>query len=557
MPKDAFTIYRGACELDFLIGGHVDKVNMPDVYTLILLIHTRSVGNHRLVLSCNPSLPRAHITECKYQNPEVATGTLMYYRKRLIGATLTAIQKDRTERMITFGFDAYDELKEPVSYSLAVELTGKCANIIFVENGIIGSCLRKISAEAPGKRAVLPGLKYSPPNPTGRVGIFDETEFIARVTACEGMSVRAAVNKCVAGLAPSTVDELFLRLGIGDLPPTAESCKKFIDAAKAMYSAKLDPTVTYDDGGKPVDFFAVPYSACGGEQKHYATLNAAMDAYYFALSSSAELTAYKKPLRAAVRSAVAKNTKKLEAAQLKLDECARAETDRLYGELITANIYRIRRGESSVTVENWYDGNKPVTVALDPTKNAQQNAAAYYKSYSKKKRAAVYAEAALSDAKDALFTLQAISLELDLCTEKTELDEVRAELVSLGLIRPEQKKKKQKPTRSEPYKFDILGSVLLVGKNHAQNDRITHDAARTDIWLHVKDAHGAHAVLKTPDPTDEQIVRAAEIAAYYSQASSSEHVPVDYTRIKFVYPHGGGHVDYKEYKTVYVTPKKP
>lgn len=556
MPKDALTIYRGACELDFLCGGKVDKVTMPDGNTLILLIHTRKDGNHRLLLSCDPSLPRAHITVRQYVNPEVATGTLMYFRKRLVGATLTDVVKDKTERMLTLGFSAFNELKEPVEYSLAVELTGKCANIIFIENGVIGNCLRRIFAEAPGKRAVLPGLSYSPPNATGRVGIFDSEELKSRVCALQGMSARVAVNKCVAGLAPVTVDELFFRLNISDDTAPSESvCDAFIDAAKAMYDAPLEPTVSFDDKGKPLDYFTVPYSICGGNNKHYATLNRAMDEYYSALFAAADLAAYSKPLRAAVRSAIAKNKKRLEAAIQKLDECSRCDTDRLYGELITANIYRIKRGDACATLENYYADNAPITIPLDPSKNAQANAAAYYKSYAKKKKAVGYAQAAEKSAQDMLFALDAISLELELCTERRELDEVRAELVDMGLIRPDTKKKKQKPVPSEPYCFDIDGATLYVGKNHAQNDRLTHTAARTDIWLHVKDVHGSHAVLKTAAPTDAQLLRAAEIAAYYSRARGSDHVAVDYTQIKFVYPHGGGRVDYKEYKTLYVTPR--
>ena len=162
MPKDALTIYRAAQELDALVGGKIDKVNMPDRDTMILLVHTRS-GNKRLLLSCNPSLPRAHITERKYVNPDVASGMLMYFRKRLVGAGIAEVIKDRAERVVAFRLAARDELLRPVEYVLYAELTGKCANIVFVENGVVGNALRRVTAEAPGKRAVLPGLEYAPP----------------------------------------------------------------------------------------------------------------------------------------------------------------------------------------------------------------------------------------------------------------------------------------------------------------------------------------------------------------------------------------------------------
>ena len=556
MPKDALTIYRAAEELDILVGGRVDKVTMPNADTVILLFHTKN-GNHRLLLSCNPSLPRAHITKLNYKSPETATGTLMYFRKRLSGAVLTEIQKDKCERMVGFVFSALNELREPVKYSLIAELTGKCANIVFVEqDGVIGNSLRRISAEADGKRAVFAGLQYRPPNPTGRVGVFDETELIARVIDCSGMSARAAVNKCVAGLAVSTVDEVFFRLGTSEVPPSENAVKSFCETARNLYATTMSPAVVFDESGKPVDYFIEPYKTIGGNVKLFPTLNEAMDEYYSAMFKAADFSAYVKPLRSAVKNATAKNKKRLSDALIKIAESEHADEERILGDLITANIYRIKRGDRSVTVDNFYDENGgQITIELDVTKNAQQNAAAHYKAYNKKKKAAVYAAEAKKAAEDALDTLTRISVEIDICTDKPELDEIRAELISLGILKPDKKRKKEKPIESKPLCFDIEGAVLLVGKNRAQNDRVTKSAARNDTWLHVKSAHGSHAVLKTPSPTDSQLTKAAEICAYYSQARNSQNVAVDYTLIKYVFTHGGGKVDYKEYKTVFVNPK--
>ena len=190
-----------------------------------------------------------------------------------------------------------------------------------------------------------------------------------------------------------------------------------------------------------------------------------MDAYYSALFAAADLKAYVKPLRAAVKTAVSKNKKRLADATAKLDESSTADNDRMIGDLLTANIYKIKRGDKSVTVDNFFDENGgEITIALDVTKNAQQNAAAHYKAYNKKKKAVIYAQDAIEKAQAALYVLDGISAELDLCTEKRELDEVRSELVALGLIKPENKRKKDKPVPSEPYSFDIDGAQLLVGK---------------------------------------------------------------------------------------------
>ncbi len=554
MPKDALTIYRAAEELEFLTGGKIDKVNMPDRDTLILLVHTKS-GNRRLLLSCNPSLPRVHITERKYANPDAASGTLMFFRKRLSGAIITKIDKDKCERVVSFELAARDELLRPVSYTLITELTGKCANIVFTENGIIGNCLRRITAEAPGKRAVLVGLKYSPPTATGRIGIFDRDAFLSAVAAFTGLKAQAAVDKVVLGLSQTSVAELFFRMNAQDAPNDKTVVERFLTEAEKLYAAPLSPVVTFDGDGKPLDYFTEQYATCDGERvTRYDTLNAAMDAYYSALFDSAELAAYSKPLRAAVKTAIAKNKKRLAEAEAKITEGENADTDRQLGELITSNIYRINRGDTSVTVENWYDDNKPVTIGLDTSKSPSQNAAAHFKAYNKKKKAVVYAVAAKDAAIAALDKLDGISTELLLCTEKRELDEVREELVGLGLIKPQNRRIKRKDPPSEPLVFNIDGAVLTVGKNNAQNDRITRGAAKTDMWFHVKDAHGSHAVLKTASPTDAQVLRAAQLAAFYSQARGADKVAVDYTHIKHVYLRGGGKAEYKEYKTIIVSP---
>lgn len=555
MPKDALTIYRAAQELDALIGGKIDKVNMPDRDTLLLLVHTRT-GNHRLILSCNPSLPRAHITTRKYQNPDAASGTLMYFRKRLVGAVMTDIVKDKCERMLSFVFSARDELLRPVEYTLAVELTGKCANIVFVENGVIGNALRRITSEAPGKRAVLPGLAYAQPNATGRVSVFDGRELRARVLSAGDISLSSALDSCVAGLAKTTVDELLRRLRLADAKATdVGALDAFIAAAKDMYDRPLDPAVTFDESGKPLDYFTEPFASCGGTLRSYATLNAAMDAYYSALFEKAEHALFVKPLKNAVASAVKKNKKRLAEAQSKLAEAQSADDDKKLGELITSNIYRIKRGDSRITVEDWYNDGAPVTIELDVDKTPSQNAAKHFKAYNKKKKAAVYAAEAQNAAISMLDRLDGVTAELALCTTKPELDEVRAELVEMGLMRDDGKKKKAKPAPSEPYSFDIDGATLLVGKNHAQNDRITRGAQKTDIWLHVKGAHGCHAVLKTDSPTDAQLVRAAELAAFYSTARGADKADVDYAFIKHVHLKGGGHVEFTDYKTITVKPK--
>lgn len=556
MPKDALTIYRAAAELDMLVGGRIDKVSMPDRDTLILLIHTKSNGNHRLLLSCNPSLPRAHITVAAYDNPPAATGTLMYFRKRLVGAAITEIKRDKCERVVEIVLSALDELLNRVSYRLIVELTGKCANIVFVEeNGIIGNALRKITSEAVGKRAVLIGMLYLPPNPTGRISVF-ENEFATAVINC-GTSIGDAINRTVAGLGKPTVDEILYRLKIpADSATHPDLCREFVDFAQSLYEAPLSPAVGYDAQNKPQDYFITPYATFGGSIKQYPTLNDAMDAYYSGLAAAAALTAYSKPIRSAVKGAIEKNKKRLTEAQSKITDSATCEADRKIGELIISNIYRIKRGEREIDVQD-YDSGEIVKIKLDPLKNAQQNAAAYFKTYNKKKRAKVFAEEAIGNANTALDILKSIEAELEFCTEKRELDEVREELVSHGFMRaqPQKGKKQKPPSPSQPLAFYIDGATVLVGKNHAQNDRITRSAARTDTWLHVKDVHGAHAVLKTSNPTQEQIVFAAKKAAYYSQARSAQKVAVDYTLIKHVYPHGGGKVDYKEYKTVIVAPE--
>lgn len=553
MPKDAYTIYRAGIELD-LSGARIDKVNMPDRETVFLSLR-QGKERFKLVLSCAAQNARCHITKQSAENPTVAFGMLMHLRKHIQGGTITATEFSPAERVITVKISAYNDLSDRVNYSLIVELTGKVSNIILVdENGNISDAAKRVPLDMNNARAILPSLPYTLPPRQERADVFNPLELKRLVAPFKPLTTYDAMRKCVAGLAPLTIDEVFYRANLDKLSLCDdEQIDAFVCAAQEMYKIKAEPTVTVVDG-KPKDYFVFPYHDLGGELIKFETMNDALDFYYSRGSESARWAAISKPLHSALKSARNKAEKRLSDFTLKQEECADLETDRIKGEILTANIYKLKDIKKSVELDNWYDGTK-IKINLDPKLNAQQNASKYFKSYAKKKRALVTCEQMIQDAHKLIERLDEIDDSFRLCSTYAELDEIQADLAALHLVPPKNKKKAVAP--SKPLTFDIDGYRMYVGKNSAQNDRLTRNANPEYIWLHTQKIHGSHGIIESAEVPESVLKTAAEICAFYSKAYASDNVPVDYTTKKYVKFERGaplGRVVYTNYKTLFVTP---
>lgn len=559
MPADSLHCRLAAKELhDALSGGRIEKITMPEPDEIVLFVHAKQ--NHALVLSANPSLPRAHLTaHAPKNNPLTAPAFLMHLRKNIGGAAIERVETYHGERVLFFRLRTRNELGYEEKKTLICEIMGKYANIILTDgDGKISECIKHISPASSEKRPVLPRLPYAVPPKQDKIDAFDSLAMRALLDSFGGGKLDSFILAGAAGLAPSTISAMVTHaLGNVYFESLCNEQKEKLLAAfnetELLDNAK--PCLQAGANGK-TDFWLYPFTA-DENTVFFPTLNAAMDEYFFALDRDRRLSERAHVPKTTVKNAVARTEKKRKLFLARKEEASDLERDKLCGELILSNLYRIRQGMPKAELENYYtDPPTTVTVELDTSKSPQYNAQAYFKKYNKKKKTLAIVQEQIAQASRDLEYYNSI-LDSFAYTDADGLEEIVAELYAAGLMHePKGKKKKEPKTAGGETKYD--GYTIRWGKTNLQNDRLTKQAKSDDVWLHTQKIHGSHVIVSGENVPEHVLLRAAQIAAYYSKARLGENVPVDYTYKKFVSkPKNSppGKVVYTDYKTLFVTPK--
>ncbi len=561
MPTDSLHIQQAATELnDILQGGRIDKITMPEPDEIVLFVH--SMTRRAVILSANTSLPRIHITAYPpKKNPLTAPAFLMHLRKHIGGAVIKKVRSHPGERIVFFDLSARNELGYEEQKTLVCEIMGKYANIILTDGeGKISECIKHISPASSEIRPVLPGLTYALPPKQDKIDIFDVTALTALLKNFQGGRLDGYILAGAAGLAPITISAIVANV-LGNNYSDGLSEKELHKLAEAFSTKKLlgdvRPCIRHDLNGKS-DFWLAPFCR-DGEYKFFPTLNQAMDEHFFALDRDKRLLEKAHVPKTAVKNAVARTEKKLKLFEERRSEAADADNDRLCGELIISNIYRIKQGMRSFEAENYYDDPPSVVnIRLQENKSPQYNAQTYFKKYSKKKKTLSMIDEQIKKATADLEYYNSIYDSFSY-TDEDGLEEIIGELYAEGLMRePKGNRKNKKSDRAGGGETVYKNCIIRWGKTNTQNDRVTKQAKSDDMWLHTQKIHGSHVLVSGQNIDDDVIVRAAQIAAYYSKAKMSDNVPVDYTLKKFVSkPKGSppGKMVYTDYKTIYVTPK--
>ncbi len=526
MPLDAIFISELCRELDGTVTGmKIDKVRQPEKDTVVLAL--RGNGQSlRLAMCFGSGSARVCVTSAEYENPAQPPMFCMLLRKHLTGARIQGVTQPEGERMLLFRLTAMDELGELSEKTVAMEMLGRNANLILIDGtGHIIDAARRIDADMSPMRQLLPGLIYRlPPKP--EPGRF-------------------------SGLSPLLRREMEWR----GLPQTPEG----------LEGLERTPTMLVEDG-RPKDFTFLPILQYGPsvESVSYPGWSALLEAFYAEKDRAEHLKARARSLTKLVRSAKNRAERKLSLRIQELAATEDRETDKRRGDLITANIWRMRPGMDSVTAEDFYEPDVPqVTVPLDPGKTPAQNAAAYYKQYTKKKTAREHLTALIDENRTEADYLASLAAALDRAQCQADLDSVRQELVQAGYLREARNKGKGRERPAQPMRFHTsAGLEVLVGRNNLQNDELTfRTARRTDRWLHVQKLHGAHVILRcegqTPD--ERSVYEAACLAAFYSEGGQAGRVAVDVTEARFVKRQRGGRpgmVIYTDQTTVMAEPRR-
>ncbi|MFD1735757.1 NFACT family protein [Bacillus salitolerans] len=543
-----------------LLSGRISKIYQP--YKQELLLHIRANGfNQKLLISANPSYSRVHITNEQYDNPAEPPMFCMLLRKHLEGSVITSIQQLEMERIITIETRGRNELGDETVKQLIIEIMGKHSNVILIdkEKNIILDSIKHISPALNRHRTLLPGYEYVTPPSQGKLSPFevDEELFLRKLDFNAGKLSKQIVES-FSGLSPLIANEVVHQAGIGSKNKLAQVFLQMMDQAKHL---QFNPVIIAGDTKEY--FYALPLQHIKGVTKTFSSISEMLDRFYYGKAERDRVKQQGHDLERFIRNEKEKNEKKIIKLEKTLKDAEKAEQFQLFGELLTANMYLMKKGLKEIEVMNYYnENNEMLTIPLNPLKTPSENAQMYFQKYVKAKNSVSIVLEQIEKAKEEVTYFESLLQQMETASPR-DIQEIREELTEEGYLKARQvkgpkKNKNQKPILEEY--VSSTGTLILVGKNNKQNEYLTNKLAhRDEVWLHTKDIPGSHVVIKSSEPDHDTILEAANLAAYYSKARNSSSVPVDYTKIKHVKKPSGskpGFVIYDSQQTVYVTPNE-
>ncbi len=567
MAFDGVTIANVVSELrKELLGGRLYKIAQPENDELLLTIRQPD-GQKRLLLSADASLPLIYLTETGKVSPATAPNFCMLLRKHLQNGRITDISQPGLERIVHIGLEHLDEMGDLRRKTLVIELMGKHSNIIFCDedNTIIDS-IKRVSAAVSSVREVLPGRPYFVAQTQDKLDALtmEYSAFQARISE-KPQPVFKALYGSVTGISPILAQELCFEAEIDGEQPTAalsdDDYQRLYDALTHMVSLireeRFTPTIAYT-AGKPVEFCALPLTmyehSADDRTVPFDSMSALLESYYAEKNTITRIRQKSADLRHIVQTALERNVRKYDLQLKQMQDTGKRDTYRIYGELLNTYGYGAAPGAKSLEALNYYT-NETVTIPLDPTLSATENAKKYFDRYNKLKRTFEALSRLTEEVKAEIDHLESVSAALDIALHEEDLAEIRDELVRSGYLRNKGGKTKQRFTSSPFHYVSSDGFDIYVGKNNYQNDALTFQLATgNDWWFHAKKIPGSHVVVKagkTGELPDRTFEEAARLAAYYSKGRDQEKVEIDYIQKKHVKKPAGAKPGFVVYYTNY------
>ena len=552
---------RTRCE-----GAKIEKIYQPSRDTLIFQLRCQT-GREKLLIAANPTAPRLHLTAASPENPPEPPMFCMFLRKHLLGARLSEITQTPMERCVHFVFDCTDEMGYPVRKWLVAELMGRTCNVYLLgPDGRILDCLRRVGLDE-SNRPALPGLSYQAPSPIEKQGPAALTqEDYVNLLRAEGADVLAQrLMDTLGGLSPLVTREAALyaagevdaRVGALDAEAAGEKLYLFFSEhlrhPKPWYYAAPEGTL------KQFAFCPIrEYGECAEAE----SFSALLDRFYTLRDRKDAMRQKSQALRKSVSNQVQRLRRKMAAQEKELTATYDRERLRQLGDILTANLHRIQKGQTKVLCQDFYDENMAdVEIPLSPILSPQQNAAKFYKDYTRMKNAQKELTHQLDLGREECSYLESVLEELNRAQSEAELEEIRQELYAGGYVRMDGARRKMKQSKLPPMRFESTdGFPIYVGRNNRQNDELTFKLARKDdIWCHASKVHGSHVIISCGGrkPPDDTVTQAAQLAAYYAETGGGQNISVDVTTVKQVKKTPGGKpgmVIYHTYRTAIVNP---
>lgn len=568
MAFDAVYLSAVLEEIRAMGESRVEKIHQPSRDTVILHLRGRD-GRAKLLINPNPAAPRLHLTTANPENPPEPPMFCMLLRKHLSGARLTAVTQPPMERMAVFTFDCIDELGDAVQKQLVAELMGRTCNLYLLgTDGRIIDCLRRIGLDETTKRPALPGLHYQYPDLVEKANPAElsQEEWLKLLKSPGADLLSDRLMDTLGGLSPLVCREAALyalgdtdaRLEGADLTATAEKLELYFGEHLSH------PAPWFYAVGDVVKQFAFCPIRQYGQSRQAEGFSQLLDQFYILRDRRDAIRQKSQAVRKTVSNLCQRLTKKLNIQEKELTATYDRERLRQLGDIVTANLHRITKGQTVLSAEDFYDENMAIVeIPLSPLLSPQQNAAKFYKDYTRMKNAERELTKQMEIARQERDYLQSVLDELNRAQTEQELEEIRQELQAEGYVKADSGKRKIKQSKLPPMRFESTdGFPIFVGRNNRQNEELTFKSARKDdIWLHASKVHGSHVIIACggTTPPDDTVTQAAQLAAYYSESGGGQNIPVDVTSVKQVkkIPNGKpGMVIYHTYRTVIANPYK-
>lgn len=574
MPFDGFVTKKVVTELkNKLIGGKINKVSEPNKNEIILSIYNQG-ENYNLLLCANPDYCRINLTNYQKQNPQNAYNFCMLLRKYLIGGKIKEISNYDLERTVRITFDCYNELNDLVTRNLYIEIMSRQSNVILTnENNIIIDTLKHLELST---RELLPAHEYefSPSNKQSFIKLesYDEFKKYFEIDK-ENFSISNILFNNFIGFSKPLIKETLKTLNVEPTSTSDEDFRKVYSYFKNLILNLESPISTFKEISSKKDYCLYLESNDVIEnlnEDDILTANEFIDEFYFQKEKQTSFTNSKNVVLKIVLTSLKKVYKKLEHINQKLNECNDMDRFRLYGELLTANLYKFHGlpNTDKVEVENYYDENKVISIPLDKSIPVSKNIEKYFKKYNKLKNALLIVTEQKKETEKELDYIESIVFSIENSKTLSDINEIYIEIsnnlsTKKEVMKKEKNKQKPKnPKKQDEVSYDVLnidGFQVYIGKNNIQNDYITHKlASPNDIWFHTQKIHGSHVLLKNPDSldiTEDILFKCASLAKENSKANGSVNVSVDYCFARYVKKAPGnrpGMVIYTNFKTIIV-----
>lgn len=573
MALDGAFLYAVKNELQLLLGGRVEKVFQPSREEIIISIRTRS-GSKKLYISANAGSARVHITSKQPDNPQTPPMFCMLMRKRLGSGKLIDIRQDGLERILFLDFECVNELGDIVTVTLACEIMGRCSNLILIDgNGKIIDSIKRVDEDMSRERLVLPGMKYTMPPRDERLNFLTAAseEIINKLKDMPSAELSKALIRIFEGISPVLAREWTFFAGRGIHLQSDTINGDFLErllyiikkTKKQLLSGECCFSAASTKEGMLKDFSFIRLNQFGTLMytKELSSASELLDYFFFERDRAVRTKQRANDLFKLLVNLTERTSRRIAAQKAEFAECANKDYFKLCGDLISANMYSIKKGKSLLIAGNFYeDGCPDITIELDTRKTPSQNAQHYYNEYKK----CVNAEKALAlqieKGEEELQYLDSVFDALTRADSENDIIQLRLELREQGYVKSGGSKNKP-PKALPPIEYRSSdGYTVLVGRNNLQNDKLTLKfAEKTDIWLHTQTITGSHVIIVTDgeNPPDSTIEEAAIIAAVNSKGRESNIVPVDYCLVKYVKKPSGakpGKVIFTNYKTAFVKP---